>query len=168
LWWLVLRMCVLPVFWRLAPVEGENLYDRDYYGWTETQAEAVEQAPLQQTDSDNLAEEIKDLGKSEERELENRLTTLLSHLLKLKYQPEKQTSSWRATVKVQRVAVRRLLRKSPSLRPKMAEILSDAFEEARYTAAEQTGLDDAMFPKDCPWSFDQCVDEQFWPEATVA
>jgi len=168
LWWLVLRMSVLPVFWRLAPVEAESLYDRDYYGWTEGQAEAVERAPLQETDFSNVAEEIKDLGKSEERELENRLKILLSHLLKWKYQPEKQCNSWRASVQEQRVAVRRLLRKSPSLQPKTVEILPDAFEEARYAAEAETGLDDGMFPKDCPWSFDQCVDEQFWPEATVA
>jgi hypothetical protein len=43
-----------------------------------------------QLDLEHLADEIEDVGKSEQRELANRMALLLAHLLKRAYQPERQ------------------------------------------------------------------------------
>ncbi|MCD8488409.1 MAG: DUF29 domain-containing protein [Desertifilum sp.] len=39
------------------------------------------------------------------------------HLLKWKYQAEKQTNSWRFTIREHRKLIRNLLKDSPSLKP---------------------------------------------------
>jgi hypothetical protein len=51
-----------------------------------------------------MAEEIEDVGKSEQRELENRMAILLAHLLKWQYQPARRGASWQKTIKVQRIS----------------------------------------------------------------
>ena len=35
---------------------------------------------------------------------------------------------------------------------------------ARTGAARETGLDRNTFPNECPWLFEQALDNEFWPE----
>ena len=50
-------------------------------------------------DIEHLAEEIEDVGKSEQRELENRMAVLLAHLLKWQFQPTHRGASWQKRLK---------------------------------------------------------------------
>ncbi len=43
----------------------------------------------------NIAEEIEDVGKSEQRELASRMAVLIAHLLKWKYQPSRHRGTSR-------------------------------------------------------------------------
>ncbi len=92
------------------------------------------------------------MGKSERRELKSALEVLLMHMLKLRYQPEKQTRSWQASVKVQRKQVAEFLEESPSLRPELQRFLDVAYERARIKAADETRLDVDLFPESCEWT----------------
>ncbi len=94
-----------------------SLYDRDYYTWTLEQARALRERRTSDLDWANLAEEVEDLGKSERRELQNRLEVLLAHLLKWQFQPKRRSRSWSATIAVQRVKIRQLLDQNPGLKP---------------------------------------------------
>ncbi len=47
----------------------------------------------------NIAEEIEDVGKSEQRELASRMAVLIAHLLKWKYQPSHRGTSRERTIK---------------------------------------------------------------------
>ena len=102
------------------------------------------------------------MGKSEQRELANRLANLLAHLLKWAYQPERRGSSWERTIREQRKSIHKRLARSPGLQPMLTsenwqgEIWSDAVA----LAASETGL--ANFPDDCPWSLEQEVLLETW------
>ena len=61
-------------------------YDNDFYSWTQERAELLKNGRFSELDIDNLIEEVEPMGRSEKRELESRLTILLLHLLKWKYQ----------------------------------------------------------------------------------
>jgi hypothetical protein len=143
-----------------------NLYDTDFYAWTQTQAAALAAGHVSELDLANLAEEIESLGKSEWRELEDRLEVLLMHLLKWRYQPEmRQTGhSWSSTIYTQRARIARRLRLSPSLRSKVADMVDDVYGDARYLASGETRLPLAVFPEACPWTPEQILDLAFWPE----
>ena len=54
------------------------------------QATLLREGQLSRADIENIAEEIESMGKSERRELVNRLTVLLTHLLKWLYQPSRR------------------------------------------------------------------------------
>jgi len=56
------------------------LYDRDIVAWAEEQAHLLRAGRLAELDIEHLAEEIEDLGKSEQRALASRLSVLLAHL----------------------------------------------------------------------------------------
>lgn len=136
---------------------------RDFYAWTQQQADLLRDKKFDQIDLEHLIEEIESMGNSEVRELESRLTVLLMHLLKWQYQPNLQTRSWVLTIKEQRRRIAKRLQQSPSLKSKLQEIVNDAYELARGDAADETGLSESHFPEACPWEYAQLIDMDFWP-----
>ena len=139
-------------------------YELDFYGWANEQAALLREGRLAEADIANIAEEIESMGRSEKRELVNRLAVLLTHLLKWRYQPGHRSGSWTASVRVQRQRLVRHLDDNPSLRPLLPGALDDAYADARIVAADETGLTEAAFPSSSPWSFDEIMNPDFWPE----
>ena len=142
-----------------------TLYDRDFYAWANEQAGLLRNGKLTQADIEHIAEEIESMGKSEKRELVSRLTILLLHLLKWQFQAPKRSKSWQNSVEVQRISLDSHLRDNPSLKSVLDSSISEAYRVARLEAENETGIDKNTFPVTCPWSFDQMIAEDFWPEA---
>ena len=146
-------------------MSNSTLYDRDFYAWSNEQAALLRSGKLSEADLEHIAEEIESMGKTEKRELVSRLTVLLAHLLKWQHQPARRGASWEVTIGTQRRAITRHLADNPSLKSKLPEAIADAYIDARAEAYAETGLPKANFPATCPWSFEQIMDEGFWPEA---
>ncbi len=105
------------------------------------------------------------MGRSERRELESRLEKLLAHLLKWKYQDSRRGKSWLLiTIKEQRKKFVDCLNENPSLKNKKEERLATVYEYARLSAAKETGITESIFPDKCPWTFEQIMDNTFFPE----
>ncbi len=136
-----------------------DLYDRDFYAWANEQAELLRSGELSAADIANIAEEIESMGRSEKRELASRLRVLLLHMLKWQNQPERQGNSWRLSIENARDDITEHLADNPSLRAKLAEVMETAYRHARRDAAIETGIALAAFPAECPWTFDQAMEE---------
>lgn len=141
----------------------KDLYDQDFVQWTARNAELLRAGRLQEADLEHIAEEIEDMGKSQRQAVESRLEVLLAHLLKWRFQPEQRSGSWKATIKLQRSKIARVLRENPSLRNVPAEELADAYGNAVIQAAGETGLPEESFPPSCPFSPEQILDAGFFP-----
>ncbi|WP_298378156.1 DUF29 domain-containing protein [Azospirillum sp.] len=141
-----------------------SLYDRDFYAWTTEQAALLRSGRLSSADVAHIAEEIESMGRSEQQQLENRLTVLLLHLLKWRFQPNLRGNSWRLTIKEQRNRITRHLRKNPSLHAMLDETIADAYSDALIGAERETGLPETIFPTLCPWPFERVMDADFWPD----
>ncbi len=133
-------------------------YGHDYAGWVEDTARAIEEGRFSEIDRVALADEVRDLGKSEAARLESALRVLLIHLLKAKYQPERHTRSWDNAIKLQRVHIAKFLKDSPSLRNRLGELLSGAYFDARYEAENQTGIYIDAFPEICEWDLAEVLE----------
>jgi Domain of unknown function DUF29 len=140
-------------------------YDADFHAWTQDQAARLRELRPNSLDWENIAEEIETLGRSEKREVENRLGVLLLHLLKWARQPDRRKSGWRATIVEQRRQLLRTLGENPSLATYPYAVLADQYEVARLRAIDETGLEDVDFPEACPFTIEQVLDPAFWPDA---
>ena len=125
---------------------SNSLYERDFYAWANEQAALLRAGRLDRADIDNIAEEIESMGRSEKRELTNRLKVLLTHLLKWRHQPMLRCKSWSNTITVQRDDAADHLADNPSLKDKLPEALSSAYRKAILAAAAETGFDTTTFP----------------------
>ena len=141
-----------------------TLYDRDFYAWANEQAALLRAGKLADADLAHIAEEIESMGRTEKRELVNRLAVLLAHLLKWQFQSTARSTSRRLTMEEQRRQLVRHLRDNPSLKAKLSEALEDAYGDAILSATRETGFDRTTFPTECPWTFEQIMDADFWPE----
>ncbi|CAD5919791.1 hypothetical protein PCC9214_00584 [Planktothrix tepida] len=141
----------------------QSLYEQDFYGWTQKQAQLLREQQWHHLDLNNLIEEIESLGRQERQQLRNRLSILIAHLLKWEYQPTKRSRSWLATIRVQRRDILRLLKDNPSLKPYLPEILPETYENGRDLAAAETNLPFNRFPENCPYLMDDILSDRFYP-----
>ena len=95
------------------------LYERDFYAWANEQAALLRAGKLDRADIDNIAEAIESMGRSEQRTLVSRMSVLLLHLLKWRYQPAFRGTSWRLTIMEQRYRLADRLRDNPSLKSQL-------------------------------------------------
>lgn len=139
-------------------------YEQDFYGWTQEQAALLRAGRLNDLDIENLIEEIETMGRSEKRELESRLTVLLLHLLKWKYQEARRGRSWQLSIDEQRIQFQKTLKENPGLKPLFEQIIIDAYELAVIQASRETKISKNVFPVECPWTFAELADKTFYPE----
>jgi hypothetical protein len=139
-------------------------YEGDFHAWSVEQARLLRAGEFSAIDIANVAEEIESLGRSDRREIRNRLTVLLMHLLKWRHQPEGRSTGWSGTIREQRRQIELLLEESPSLRPFIAGAFGQAYQDARETAAAETGLAETEFPLECPFAAAEILSRSFLPE----
>ncbi|MFW6372628.1 MAG: DUF29 domain-containing protein [Thermodesulfobacteriota bacterium] len=139
-------------------------YEKDYYSWLMTNAGMLREGRLADVDAEHIAEELEAMGRSEKRELTSRLSVLIAHLLKWKFQAVKRSRSWKNTILTQRMDIKELLEDSPSLRHELETRIPKAYERARLAAEIETGIDKADFPSACPFSSDELLEDGFFPE----
>lgn len=139
-------------------------YDTDVIAWANEQAALIRAGRFDLLDLENIAEEIEDVGKSEKRELANRMAVLLSHLLKWQFQSGRRGASWQRTIKEQRKSIVLEIKKTPSLKTSLRDVdwKESVWSDAVAKAIEETGLD--TFPEVCPWTAEQILDQAFFPD----
>lgn len=153
---------------RLTPDEplhppDDSAYETDFVRWIERQVELLRAKQFERLDLDNVIEELESIGSSQRHELKSRLGTLLMHLLKCQFQPERKTGSWLSTLHEQREEISIVLEASPSLRDHVLEYANRAYQSAANRAALETGLPRNTFPATNPFSKEQLLDPDFVP-----
>ena len=140
-----------------------STYENDIVAWANEQAYLLRSGKLSAIDIEHIAEEIEDVGKSEQRELASRMAVLIAHILKWQYQPERQSGSWQRTIKEQRKAIVRRLKKTPSLNALThdSEWIEDTWGDAVSIAINETGM--GSFPESCPWAIENILSDDWLP-----
>ena len=146
-----------------ANLPANELYEEDFYAWTQEQARLLRERRFADLDIDHLIDEVVSVGASEKREIENRLEVLISHLLKWKFQPGGRCSSWRGTIEEQRSRLRRLLTDSPSLQNYPIMVFGECYLSGRLRAARESGIDFTVFPEAHCFAAEQALDAAYWP-----
>ena len=140
-------------------------YESDVVAWANEQAALIRAGHFDKLDLNNIAEEIEDVGKSEQRELASRMAVLLAHILKWKFQPQKRSVSWTLTIKEQRRLLNRRTKQTPSLAPMLLdpEWIDEIWIDAKALAEKETGLDIGTYPENCPWSMADVLAQDWLP-----
>lgn len=131
-----------------------TLYDTDYLLWTEEMIAKLKARDFDHLDIENLIEEIEDLGRSQKRELRQRLATLLEHLLKRLYvNMPQEYNGWERTIREQRRQIKLEIKASPSLK----SIWDQSFDLAWEFALETVRDDYSQFEFPDTWQFERDI-----------
>lgn len=146
----------------------DDLYEADFYAWTQHQAALLREADLSRVDLVDILEEIETLGRKEVSELRSRLQILSAHLLMQIYRPSMATRSWATTILDQRIAIADHIDDNPSLKPKLAEAFAKAYGDGRKLAASETGLPSNTLPVEPPFGSDAALSQSWDPSAVAS
>jgi len=142
-------------------------YETDYVTWTREQAEMLRARRWDSLDLDHLIEEIEDLGGSDLAAVESHLVRVVEHLLKLQYSPARNPrDGWEDSVDTHRALTERRMARSNSLarRIDLPGIYRTARRLAGKSLQRHDGVDPAVLPAECPYTFDQIVDPDWLPK----
>ncbi len=142
----------------------KDLYEADEHEWLWENAKLIDQGRVDEIDHEHIKEFLEDMAKRDHREVYSRLRVLLIHLLKWKYQPKKRTKSWKITMINQRDDLNFDFGESKTLKNYGIEQFSKAYKKARLLASTETDLNMSIFPEKAPFSFDEIMDDDFFPD----
>lgn len=134
-----------------------SLYEKDFHAWSLEQANYLRLGNIARLDMDHLIEEIETLSNSDKKSMVSYLCNYFLHMLKVKYQPQKYTRSWDTSIKLSLIKAKRILKKYPSFKPLLKEFMQEAYEDSRYEASRETGLELEIFPEECPWTLEEIL-----------
>ena len=151
------------------PPKGPD-YDDDFYAWTQHQAAVLREMPVADNrfDREHVAEEIEDLGKSERDAVRSQVRRIIEHFLKLQYSPaqEPRYGCMASIVDARAQTDDKITR---TIRREVEAELARLYRAARKQAelglreyGEQQPID--RLPTACPYTFDQILDEDWYPE----
>ena len=149
----------------------DELYETDFYVWTQRQAEALRRLaatrPNVDLDFPHLIEEVEDLGTSQRDAVRSQLRRIIAHCLKLEYSRARYPrAGWRDSVIDARAELDDKL--SPSLRRDLEQYLPRLWAQARSKVdnglrgrREPDAAD--LLPGDCPYSLDDLLSDGWYP-----
>lgn len=150
----------------------KRVYEQDFNHWIEQHIALLREGRLNEIDIEHLIEELEDMGKSNQNELESRFRVLLAHLLKWQFQYRQLQEqwktftggSWKGSIREQRKGIAKKLKQNHSLKRHLAATVKEAYPDAIDIASDETGLPPATFPNECPYTLEQLFDDNFFPE----
>lgn len=145
---------------------GQKLYDQDYQLWLETTLEQLRQGQYSQVDWENLLEEIEGMTRSDKRALKSLLTRLFEHFLKLAYwesERDYNQGGWEREIRNFRLQIKRLLKDSPSLKPYLAEIIDECYQDSVNLTSDNMRVSAKMFPVYPIATLEKILDEDWLP-----
>ena len=149
---------------QIPAVPHQLLYDTDFVQWINQTAELLKQGRFDELDIENLIEEVESLGRSEKSAVRSNLRVLLMHLLQWQYQPSQRSGSWKGSIREHRKRIQYALKDSPSLKNHYTAVFEESYITARLLASDETELPLEIFPVECPYTPEQVLDEEFWPQ----
>ncbi|APB34610.1 hypothetical protein GlitD10_2278 [Gloeomargarita lithophora Alchichica-D10] len=142
-----------------------ELYETDFALWLEQTAILLQKQDFQHLDLPNLIEEVESLGRSDKRELYNRLTTLFEHSLKRCFTDLIQDyRGWTDTIRRNQKEIKKLLEDVPSLKIYVQQIIDECYQDALLLLKENPDYQSYPFPEICPFPTDseQLLNDIFW------
>ncbi len=123
-----------------------SLHETDLSSWAKQQSFYLVEREFEKLDVTYLLEELDLVSKSDQHALYSYLVVLMTHLLKIKYQPERVCNSWLASCSNVRGGIRKILKRHPSYQSILLKEIEDAYETARENAIYETGAPSSLIP----------------------
>lgn len=136
-------------------------YETDFAAWLDEQINLLSQRKFDDLDMKHLIEEMKDLGHSDKSVIRSMWKQTLHHMLKWIHQPSKRSKSWKGSILYHSKKAHDCYKDNPGFKQFLQTLFDEAYEDARFKAADDTFLDLDIFPEKCEWTYQQLLDESF-------
>jgi hypothetical protein len=143
----------------------QNLYEEDYVAWVDETAEQLRRKEIDLLDWKHLIEEIEALGSERRNKVDSYLLQLLIHLLLYRYwdsERERCARGWKNEIDNFRLQLE-VLFESRTLYNYFLQRIDAMYPKAVRWAINKSELPANTFPKTCPFTVEQLLDDRFFP-----
>lgn len=143
----------------------QELYKNDDYLWLQKTIELLKIQDFENLDLESLIEELESLGRSEFNKIRSLLRQIVIHLLLLEYweqEYERNHRHWQAEIIAFRDDLSHEL--TTSLKNKLIQELDSIYKVSVNLVSKKTGLSQNIFPPTCPYSFEQLLEDNWYPQ----
>jgi len=142
-----------------------DLYNKDFYTWTQETAALIAAGKWHEIDQALLADEVAGLGRDDKREIAQCVQRLLQELLLWWALPGERKGNWASAIIEERARLEDIVEDSPSLKAQLEEVVAKEYSWARCKAQNQTT--GYVFPEGCPFTMAQILELDFFPEGAT-
>ena len=145
---------------------GNTLYETDFYQWTQETLQAIRERDIEHLDWGHLAEEVEALENEQKRAVKSYLRQLLIHLLCYQFWQSNRSQylkGWRNEIDEFRYQLKDRL-ESKTLSNYFVTQVDKVYKEARRKALFKSEQNPSTFPEQCPYTVEQMLDPEFFPE----
>jgi len=142
-----------------------ELYEKDFYAWTQETAALIAAGKWHEIEQALLADEVAGLGRDDQREIARRVQRVLKELLLWWALPGERKGTWAAAIIEERARLEDTVQDSPSLKAQLEEVVAKEYRWARSKVQHQTT--GYLFPETCPFTVEQVLDLDFFPEGAT-
>jgi hypothetical protein len=151
----------------LHEIEKQDLSDlfyQDEHAWYGKASEYINNNRVDMLNLEQLKDILESMARRDKHALYSNLLLLIHHLLKWQYQPQRNTGdSWIRTIVEQRSQIDLAIMDSKNLRKYLCENFSNVYAKARKHAAIECQLPLSTFPEVSPFTLQQVLDEDYFP-----
>lgn len=140
-----------------------NLYNADYYVWTQRQVKLLRTQSFAQLDVEYLVAEILDLAHHQRKTLKRHVRKLLHYFLKSQLYPERVSGRWLGKLCEHRDWIEKLVGEMPSMARLLDNYIAEAYIEIAGRLTSKAHLPRATFPETLPCTKEQLLEQDFMP-----
>lgn len=144
----------------------EKLYEEDYVLWIDETIAQLQKRDVDNLDWNHLIEEMEALGSEQRHKVNSYLLQLLIHLLLYQYwesEKDRCRKGWEDEIDNFRVQLE-FLWESKILYNYFLTRIDNVYLKARRRAIKKTQLSPDVFPEQCPFSIEQLIKAEFFPD----
>ena len=144
--------------------ELKTLYELDPIQWLGETIKLLKEKRFSELDLDNLIEELEALGKSKKNAAESLIEQVIRYLLLLQYWSQEYQANkyyWKAEITGFRTQLKRQL--TNNLRNYVLQELPSLYKDALAYVNQKTNFE-VEFPTVCPYSLEDLLDVNWFPE----
>jgi hypothetical protein len=148
----------------LTKTSLKDLYELDYLAWHEKTLELIKSKNVTALDLENLSEVLENLVRDIKRSGESYLKQIIIHLLLIEYWESEKFNHrhWCAEIINFRDELERDM--TANLRKHLEKKRESIYQKSFKYVVMKTGLNNKIFPHQCPYSLEQLLDENCFPD----
>jgi len=148
----------------LTTLNMRDLYKLDYLAWYEKTLEQLKNNDSNELDLETLSEVLENLVRDTKRSGESYLRQIIIHMLLIEYWESEKINRchWAAEIVNSRSELETDM--TTNLRKHLELVKENIYQRALRYVIKKTELNKTLFPLQCPYSLEQLLDDDWFPQ----
>jgi hypothetical protein len=149
----------------LTTLKMRDLYELDYLAWYEKTLEQLKNNDSNELDLESLSEVLENLVRDTKRSGESYLRQIIIHLLLIEYWESEKINRCHGAAEIVNFRSELETDMTTNLKKHLDLVKENIYQKALKYVTKKTELNKTLFPIQCPYSLEQLLNDDWFPQA---